>query len=98
MGFRLILKETSKNKTCLVPGPVPCIVEVKRCRERTLQRESWLSVSREGEGGESLGGLHSTLVAYQLTPGLLCEDFYFGSGPNNAPKRLQDTTSINWKH
>ena len=62
VGFRLILKETSKNKTCLVPGPVPCIVEVKRCRERTLQRESWLSVSREGEGGESLGGLHSSPI------------------------------------
>ena len=48
--------------TCLVPGPVPCMVEVKRCLERTLQRESWLSVSRFGEGGSSLGGLHRSPI------------------------------------
>lgn len=48
--------------TCLVPGPVPCIVEVKRCLERTLQRESWLSVSRFGEGGDILGGLQSSPI------------------------------------
>lgn len=48
---------------CLVPGPVPCIVEVKRCLERTLQRESWLSVSRFGEGGDILGGLQSSPIS-----------------------------------
>ena len=59
----LILRKLNTFKTtCLVPGPVPCMVEVKRCLERTLQRESWLSVSRFGEGGSSLGGLHSSPI------------------------------------
>ena len=54
--------KTCGTSTCLVPGPVPCMVEVKRCLERTLQRESWLSVSRFGEGGSSLGGLHRSPI------------------------------------
>ena len=38
--FNILRKLNSPKITCLVPGPVPCIVDVKRCLERTLQRES----------------------------------------------------------